>query len=86
MRPVPIDDVIVGLIPGRRIVVGPPGNDLELAIPPVEAMLEVLPSGSTALSVRCILEGDDLEKLKLGQSVWITFLGHMVPFDVRVGP
>ncbi len=84
MRPVPIPDAVAEQMPGHRVVIGPPGNDLTSPIPPVEAMVEALPAGR-ALTVRIVLEDGDLEKLAAGGAIHLTMLGHVVPFDVRVG-
>jgi hypothetical protein len=84
VRPAPIPDDVAERTPGVRFVIGPPGNDLDCGIPPVEAMIERLPSG-VALSARCVLEDGDLDKLAAGGAVWVTFLGKMVPFAVTVG-
>lgn len=84
MRPAPIPDDVAEAHPGRRIVVTGPNGDLTGPIPPVEAMVEEMCRGR-ALSVRCVLEDGDLDQLTAGAPIWLTFLGHMVPFDVRVG-
>lgn len=84
MRPVPIDTEIARQLPGTRTVIGPPGNQLESTIAPVEAMVEQLPAGR-AFTVRCVLEEGDLERLAAGECVHITMLGHIVPFSVGVG-
>lgn len=84
MRPAPIEDEVARTRVGKRVVVGPPGGDLNSGIPPVEAIVRHLPAG-LALSVRCVLEPGDIERLQAGAAVWITFLDHMVPFDVEIG-
>lgn len=84
MRPAPIpDDQIV---PGTvRRVVGAPDGDLTGSIRPVEACVgRMVDSGVLVYHVRCIPEGDDLAKLAAGGTVWVTFLEHMVPFDIQV--
>lgn len=90
MRPAPIpaEAVWEG---GRRIVVAAPGGDLaDPTIAPVEAVIDQpdsLPQGHKRLSVRCVLEPGDLDKLTAGGHVWISFYGYMVPFCVDVtGP
>lgn len=86
MRPAPIPDDRIP--PGaKRIVVGPPGNDLDSQVAPVEAVIytsEFHPG--KMISVRCILEENDLDNLHRGEAVWITFMDTIVPFDVRVAP
>lgn len=42
--------------------------------------------GVPLLSVRVVLEGDDLEKLQAGDHVWLRFWGHIVPFEIETGP
>lgn len=92
MRPAPIDDqtaeIVASVWPGaQRVVVGPPGGNLDSQISPVEAMVHAHPDlpGVKLLSVRCVLDDGDLEKLARGGAVWLTFFEHMVPFDVQVG-
>jgi len=86
MHPAPIPDDVAATRVGRRIVVGPPRGTMltETSISPVEAIVEQLPSGK-ALTVRCVLDEGDLERLREGGAVWVTFLNHMVPFDIAVG-
>lgn len=85
MRPIPIKDSLIK--PGtEKIVISAPNGDLtDNNIRPVEATLEIEPSsGLPLLTVMCTLEDDDLEKLIKGGFVMISFLGHMVPFEVFV--
>ncbi len=86
MRPAPIPDAMVWE-GARRVVIAPPDGDLTNPdIAPVEAVVDRSP-GVPVLSVRCVLEDDDLDKLQAGGNVWISFVGHMVPFSVTVaGP
>lgn len=85
MRPAPIPQEAVWE-GGRRIVVAPPGGDLTHPdIAPVEAVADMSAStGVVRMSVRCVLESGDLEKLAGGGHVWISFYGQMVPFCVDV--
>lgn len=85
MRPTPIPDAEVWE-GSTRIVVAPPGGDLTNPdIAPVEALADRSPStGHQTLSVRCVLEDDDLELLQLGGTVWLTFWGRMVPWAATV--
>jgi hypothetical protein len=85
VRPVPITDEMV-TSRRQRIVVGAPGGDLlDGQVAPVEALVEQF-GGAPLLSVRVVLEGDDLERLTRGEHVWLRFWGHMVPFEIEVGP
>lgn len=86
MRPAPIPDEVLEQHPGEhRLVVGPPGQDLDSDIAPVEAMYSRDGVGRPTLSVRCVLEEGDLEMLQAGAPLWITFVGRMPPFGLRVG-
>lgn len=85
MRPAPIPDAIAMTTPGRRIVVGPPGNNLDSDIAPVEAMALTLPQ-HMEYSVRCVMEDGDREKLDNGEAIWVTFVGSIPPFRVEVAP
>lgn len=83
MRPAPIEDDLI--IEGtQRVVVGPPGNNLDSRIMPVEALVGRI-NGIKMFSVRCILEPGDLERLQAGAAVWLTFCEFMVPFEIQVG-
>lgn len=86
MRPVPIPDEVIW--PGaERVVVAGPGGDLTGPIPAVEALADETPSGWRRLSVRCVLEPGDLERLATGEHVWVSFYGGgMPPFSVDVAP
>lgn len=82
MRPTPVPDheIWEG---ARRMVIAPPDGDLtNPTIAPVEAVADQAPDGSLNLSVRCVLEDGDLDKLQAGGTVWITFWGHMVPWAI----
>jgi hypothetical protein len=85
MRPAPIpaEAIREG---ARRIVVAPPGGDLtDPDIAPVEAVIDRPEGlGGIRLSVRCVLEPGDLEKLTAGGHVWVSFYGQVVPFCVDV--
>ena len=88
MRPAPIPAEAVW-DGARRVVIAPPGGDLtDPDIAPVEAVVDRPESlGGIRLSVRCVLEPGDLEKLAAGGHVWVSFYGQMVPFCVDVtGP
>lgn len=86
MRPVPIPDDQIPAGSVRRVISGPDG-DLTGPIMPIEAAVIRLPrSGEVAYMVRCEPEEGDLETLARGGAVWITFLGHVVPFALEVGP
>lgn len=83
MRPTIIPDELAREMPGERHVISGPAGDLIGPISPVEAMVQHLPSGKV-YSIRCMLEEGDLEALQAGGDIWLTFLGHVVPFDVQV--
>jgi hypothetical protein len=85
MRPAPIpaEEVWDG---ARRIVVGPPGDDLDSVVEPVEVLADLSQIGPR-LSARCILEDGDLEQLMAGGTVWVSFYGgRLLPFSVDVQP
>lgn len=86
MRPAPIPDE--AMWPGsERVVIGPPDGDLTRTdIAAVEALVDVAPNtGLQRISVRCVLEPNDLEKLNDGGTVWISFYAQqLVPFCVDV--
>lgn len=80
MRPAPIADRFIWA-GARRVVVGPPDGDLTSGeIGPVEALIDLPPGRDVPrLSVRCVLEDGDLEKLIDGGAVWISFYGGQMP-------
>lgn len=85
MRPTPIPDAEVWDGAVRRVLTAPGGDLADPDIAPVEALIDRSPStGAVNLSVRCVLEDGDLEKLQAGGTVWITFWGVMVPWMVTV--
>ncbi|TFV91400.1 hypothetical protein [Blastococcus sp. CT_GayMR16] len=89
MRPTPIPDAEVW--PGsQRVVIGPPGNDLDSDIAAVEVLRDVVQVGTGSgprMSTRCVLEDDDLELLAAGGTVWVSFYGgQLLPFSVDVQP
>lgn len=83
MRPTPIPDEAVW--PGAvRRVIAPPGGDLtDPDVSPVEAVVDVV-LGFPRFNIRCVLEPGELEKRASGGHVWVSFLGHVVPFSVDV--
>jgi hypothetical protein len=89
MRPTPIPDEAIWE-GARRMVIAPPDGDLTSTdIAPVEALVDVgQDTGIPRISVRCVLEEGDLDKLKAGGTVWIGFYGgQLIPFCVDVvGP
>lgn len=85
MRPTPIPDSEVWEGASRRVLAAPDGDLTNRDIAPVEALVDRSPStGALNLSVRCVLEGDDLAKLQAGGTVWLTFWGCMVPWSSTV--
>jgi hypothetical protein len=89
MRPAPIPDEEIW-DGAQRIVVGPPGNDLDTGIAPVEVVVDTVQIGTSTgprMSARCILEDDDLDMLAAGGTVWVSFYGgQLLPFSVDVQP
>lgn len=87
MRPTPIPDTEIWDGATRLVVAAPDGRLDNPDIAPVEALVDRSPStGARTLSVRCVLEGDDLAKLQQGGTVWLTFWGSMVPWAATVLP
>lgn len=85
MRPAPIPD---GEIwdGARRLVIGPPGNDLDSGVAAVEVLVDRASIGPR-ISARCVLEPGDLDALTAGGTVWISFYGaQLMPFSVDVMP
>lgn len=85
MRPAPIPDSDVW-DGSRRIVIAPPDGDLTSTdIAPVEALIGQAEDGGPLISVRCVLEPGDLDKLAKGGPVWVTFLSpQLVPFAIEI--
>lgn len=88
MRPTPIPDAEVWEGATRQVIAAPDGRLDNPDIAPVEALIDRSPStGHRTLSVRCVLEDDDLAKLQAGGTVWLTFWSAMVPWAATVvGP
>lgn len=85
MRPAPIPDGDIW-DGARRIVVGPPGGDLDSGIAAVEVLVDASSIGPR-MSARCVLEDGDLDALTAGGTVWVSFYGgSLVPFSVDVLP
>jgi hypothetical protein len=85
MRPTPIPDTEVWEGATRKVLAAPDGDLANPDIAPVEALVDRSPStGALNLSVRCVLEDDDLAKLIHGGTVWLTFWGGMVPWSASV--
>lgn len=88
MRPTPIPDAEIRP-GGRRITLTPPDNGpAGIEVMPVDAVIQCAPEPAAhAISVRCVLEDGDLERLAAGGTIWLTFYGGMPPiaFAVR-GP
>lgn len=85
MRPAPIPDAEIWE-GARRIVVGPPGNDLDSDVAAVEVLLDQASIGPR-MSARCVLEDGDLDALTAGGTVWVSFYGgQLLPFSVDVQP
>lgn len=88
MRPTPIPDNEVWDGAVRRVFAAPDGDLTNPDIAPVETLIDRSPtSGAVNLSVRCVLEDGELEKLQAGGTIWLTFWGVMVPWSATVvGP
>lgn len=85
MRPAPIPDGEVW-DGARRIVIGPPGNDLDSGVAAVEVLVDQASIGPR-VSARCVLEDGDLDALTAGGTVWVSFYGQQImPFSVDVLP
>lgn len=85
MRPSPIPDTEVW-DGGRRIVIGPPGNDLDSDIAAVEVIVDQSAIGPR-MTARCIVEPGDLDALCAGGAVWVSFYGgQLQPFSIDVQP
>lgn len=85
MRPAPIPDgeIWEG---ARRVVIGPPGNDLDSGVAAVEVLVDQSSIGPR-MSARCVLEEGDLDVLAAGGTVWVSFYGgQLMPFSVDVQP
>lgn len=85
MRPAPIpaDEVWDG---AQRVVIGPPGNDLDSPVASVEVLVDASSIGPR-MSARCVLEPGDLDALTAGGTVWVSFYGgQLLPFSVDVQP
>lgn len=83
MRPTPIPDAEI-MDGHHRIVMGPPiGSDPTGDIRAVEMLATSGPNGPI-YRARIVLEGGDLERLATGEPFWLSFWGHVVPFDVAM--
>lgn len=72
----------------ERVVVGPPPD-----YDPTGEVRSVEMLRSTSIiegeewpvhRARVVLEPGDLERLAAGESIWVSFYGHVVPFDVAL--
>lgn len=87
MRPTPIPDAEVWEGAVRKVFAAPGGDLTHAQIAPVEALIDTSPAtGGMTASVRCVLEGDDLDQLRAGGTVWLTFWGGMIPWAATVLP
>lgn len=85
MIPVPIPNELVPEGYVRRVFAAPDGDLTNPDIRPVEVLARKAPGMDTAeISVHLILEGDELERLNAGGSVWLIMLGGLMPFQVEV--
>jgi hypothetical protein len=84
MRPTPIPDAEVWEGAVRKVIAPPNGDLTDNTIAPVEALIDQSVIGPR-FSMRCELEGDDLERLQAGAVVWVSMYGeHLHPFSVDV--
>jgi hypothetical protein len=84
MRATPIPDAEIWEGATRRVIAPPDGDLTNPDIAPVEVLIDRVKTG-LCMSARCELEGDDLEKLRAGGVVWVSFYGtQLVPFSVDV--
>ncbi len=80
MRPsvIPDDEIFED---HARIVMGPPrGHDVTGDIRAVEMLV----GPDRVYRARIILDPGDLERLAAGEPFWVSFWGHVVPFDVSM--
>lgn len=85
MRATPIPDTEVWAGAIRKVFAAPDGDLTNPHIDPCETLVDCSPTtGALNISVRCLLEPGDLEKLQAGGVVWLTFWGSMVPWAVTV--
>lgn len=86
MIPTSIPDDLIEPGTVRRVFAAPNGDLLDDQIRPCEALISRHPETDlAAVHVRLDLEAGELEKLNAGEPVWLTMLGGLAPFDVRVG-
>lgn len=84
MRPTAIPDAEI-MQGHTRVVMGPPrGNDLTGEIRAVEMLAAPADEGGWVYRARCVLEDGDLERLAAGEPFWLSFWGHVVPFDIAM--
>ena len=83
MRPAPIPDQVA---PGtRRVVMAAPNGDLtDDNIRPVEALVTQEPDARW-YTVMLVLESGDLELLKAGHPIWLSFAGGVPVFAISTG-
>lgn len=84
MRPVPIADDLVWE-GAHRIVVGPPNNDLESPIAPVEACVAGDELGPY-FAMRILLEPGDRERLEADPHFWLIIRAPQLPAFALVVP
>lgn len=85
MLPTPIPDELIRPGTVRRVFTAPNGDMLDDSIRPCEALISRDPGTDlAAVQVRLVLEDGELERLAAGGTVWLTMIGGLAPFDVRV--
>lgn len=78
--PVPDEEMWEGTV---RTVIGPPGNDLDSGIAPVEVLVDTV-DGTPVIRIRCVIEEHDVRRIAEGERVfWLSMYGdHLHPFSV----
>lgn len=77
--PIPDDEIWFG---AERKVFGPPG-DITGDIRAVEGLIDRTSDGTLRISMRLVPEPGELERLAIGEPMWLSFLGnHLHPFNV----
>lgn len=86
MRPTVIPDI--EMWPNsKRITMMPPDGDMTSSdIRAVEMLVDLNKDNIVCYHAMCILEDDDLELLKNGGRVWVSFYGLVPPFCLTVTP
>jgi len=92
MKPIPLpSDVELSIDQVRRVIAAPNGSLIDDNIRPVEAVVEPVNLGTEEQQVLAIqltvcigLEDDDIFKLLEAGHFYLSFIGHVVPFNLRM--